>query len=369
MSVATFPCTSCGAELEFKPGTASLNCPSCGALNEIPADATPVEELDYEAMLASMDESADHVEAMAVHCESCGANVTLEPNVTSQSCPFCGSHIVASEQSVRVIKPKSLIPFKIERDKARAAFRRWLSSLWFAPSALKSAAFVEGDANIKHGSGLAGVYLPFWTYDCRVDTTYTGQRGDDYWVTVPRTVMVNGKPQTRMVQERRTRWTWVSGAVRNGFDDVLVVATTSLPPERVVEIGNWSTKELIPYRNEYLAGFRAEAYTIDLPAGFTAAQGKMRPTIESTIRSDIGGDHQRIATLSPTYRDVTFKHILLPIWVSAYRYNGKIFRFLVNGATGTISGERPYSAWKITFAVIAGLILIGIVILIIRANN
>ncbi len=156
MSVATFPCTSCGAELEFKPGSTSLNCRFCGALNEIPAGAEPVEELDYQAMLAALGENADHVEASAVHCDSCGANVTMEKDVTSQACPFCGSHIVTSAQSVRVITPRAVIPFKIERAAARDMFRKWLSGLWFAPSALKAAAFVEGDARIKHGSGLAG---------------------------------------------------------------------------------------------------------------------------------------------------------------------------------------------------------------------
>ncbi len=365
MPVATFPCTSCGAELEFKPGTTSLQCASCGSLNEIPKDAEPVEELDYRAMLADLDEKADHVDAPAVHCDSCGANVTLEQNVTSQSCPFCGSHIVATEKSVRVIKPRSLIPFRIDRQKARTSFRSWLGGLWFAPNALKSAAFVEGDAKVKHGSGLAGVYLPHWTFDCAVHTTYTGQRGDDYFVSVPMTVMVNGKPTVRMVQQRRTRWRWVSGSVSNSFDDVLVTATHSLPPSRIREIGDWNTKELIPFRPDYLAGFRAESYTLGLPEGFSAAQGIMRHTIEMTIRRDIGGDHQRIASLSPTYTNVTFKHILLPVWVSAYRYNGRVFRFLINGATGRLSGERPYSPWKISFAVLAGLVLAGIVAILI----
>lgn len=369
MSVATFPCTSCGAELEFRPGTTSLNCGSCGALNEIPVSAEPVEELDYQAMMTEMDDRSEHTEAKAIHCDSCGANVTMEQNVTSQACPFCGSHIVSSAQSVRVITPRSVIPFKIERARAREMFRSWLAGRWFAPNSLKRASFVEGDARIKHGSGLAGVYLPYWTFDCRAETAYTGQRGDDYYVTVPQTVMVNGKPQVRMVQQRRTRWRWVSGDVSNAFDDVLVMATTSLPPQRMNEIDDWNTKELIPYRNEFLAGFRAEAYTIDLPNGFTGAQGKMRPVIEHTIQRDIGGDHQRIASMNPVYSQVTFKHILLPVWVSAYRYNGKVFRFLVNGATGKVSGERPYSAWKITFAVLGGLLLIAVVVLVVRAQG
>ncbi len=102
----------------------------------------------------------------------------------------------------------------------------------------------------------------------------------------------------------------------------------------------------------------------DLKSGFGAAQEQMADRIRGTICADIGGDHQRISSMSPQYSGITFKHILLPVWVSAYRYNGKVYRFLVNGQTGAVSGERPWSAWKITFAVLAGLAIIGIIVLV-----
>lgn len=369
MSIATFPCTACGAELEFKPGTTHLKCEHCGAENNIPALAEPVEELDYDAALRELGDRVDAKECLSVHCDSCGANVTTAPNVTSQACPFCGSQIVATGVSTKVIKPRSLLPFKIDRPQARDMFRSWIRSRWFAPSALKQYATVEGDAQFKHGSGLSGMYVPYWTYDCSATTPYTGQRGDDYYVTVPMTVVVNGRPQTRMVQQRRTRWTWVQGTVHDRFDDVLVMASTSLPSERLNEIGSFDLKDLVPYADSYLAGFRAETYTIDLPDGFVAAQQAMRPVIESTIRGDIGGDHQRIASMSPSYQGITFKHILLPIWVSAYRYNGRAFRFLVNGRTGQVTGERPYSGWKIAFAIMAGLIALIVLILFLMAHR
>jgi hypothetical protein len=83
----------------------------------------------------------------------------------------------------------------------------------------------------------------------------------------------------------------------------------------------------------------------------------MDRVIERDVKFDIGGDRQRIHRLDTTVQDVTFKHILLPVWLAAYKYRGKTYRFVVNGATGRVQGERPYSAWKITFAVIVGLIL------------
>jgi hypothetical protein len=180
--------------------------------------------------------------------------------------------------------------------------------------------------------------------------------------------MVNGKPTMQMRQERRTRWSWVSGIVENAFDDVLVAASTSLPSDQLAGVGadreSWDLHELVPYSDQYLAGFTAESYTVDLATGFTTARGIMESEIRETVRRDIGGDHQRISEMRPAYRAITFKHILLPVWVAAYRYNNKVFRFLINGRTGRISGERPYSGWKIAIAVAAGLVAVLIVILI-----
>ena len=89
----------------------------------------------------------------------------------------------------------------------------------------------------------------------------------------------------------------------------------------------------------------------------------MQPVIEDSIKRDIGGDVQQIHSIHTDYQDITFKHILLPLWISAYKYNDKTYRFTVNARTGEVQGERPYSGWKIFFfcftltAIIAGSIL------------
>jgi len=369
MSVATFPCTSCGAELEFKPGTRLLTCPYCRKENEIPQLAEEVQEQDFESVLGELGDKQEGHEVITVRCDSCRAEVPMAPNVTSQSCPFCGSNIVATGTSQKHIKPRSLLPFAVDRNKAREMFRRWLAGRWFAPGKLKQFALID-DAKGTKGTGLSGMYLPYWTYDCKTTTPYTGQRGDDYFVSVPVTVMVNGKPTTQMRQERRTRWTWVSGSVENAFDDVLVAASTSLPQDQLSEVGadhsTWDLKDLVPYSDQYLAGFTAESYTVDLPTGFNAARGIMEEDIRATIRSDIGGDHQRISEMRPAYRNITFKHILLPVWVAAYRYNNKVYRFLINGRTGRVAGQRPYSGWKIGLVVAAAVVAVLVIVLIVN---
>jgi hypothetical protein len=225
---------------------------------------------------------------------------------------------------------------------------KWLGSLWFAPSGLTRYA--------RKGEKMSGIYVPFWTIDAQTDTAYTGQRGDVYYVT--QTVMRDGKP-TR-VQVPKVRWTPRRGRVRRFFDDVLVLASGSLPKRHTDALEPWDLSRLAPYAPQYIAGFRAEAYSIDLSAGLEEAKARMDAVIARDVRMDIGGDQQRIDGMQTQLSDVTFKHILLPVWVAAYKYRGETFRFVVNGQSGRVQGERPYSAIKIAIAVVLALIVAGV---------
>ena len=120
----------------------------------------------------------------------------------------------------------------------------------------------------------------------------------------------------------------------------------------------------MPYADEYLSGFRAESYQVSLAEGFEEAKGVMASAIRNSIRGDIGGDEQRIHSANTQYGKITFKHILLPVWMSAYRFRDRVFRILINARTGEVQGERPYSPWKIVGVVLLGLVIIAVVVLI-----
>jgi len=352
-----FPCVTCGAQLTFAPGTDTLTCGFCGAVNEIAGDHTELAELDYLATLTKLADQADTVDRIVSHCSKCGATVEMPENVTSGACPFCGADVVATGRSAKLIKPGAVLPFAVGRERARASYRAWLKKRWFAPSKLKT------ESRLEHK--LSGIYLPYWTYDSRTTTDYTGQRGEYYWVTQTYTTMVNGKPTTQTRRVRKTRWYPAAGAVFNAFDDLLVPASASLPPDLVRELEPWQLAALRPYTDEYLAGFRAESYALSLPDGFRQAELLMQPTIDTTIRRDIGGDVQRISSKSMTHAGVTFKHVLLPVWVCAYLYKGKLYQILVNAQTGEVVGDRPYSVWKIIATSLGVLAAIGAFLLVV----
>jgi hypothetical protein len=142
------------------------------------------------------------------------------------------------------------------------------------------------------------------------------------------------------------------------------MASNSLPPKCRDHLEPWDLKSLAPYQDEFLSGFVTEMYQVDLPGGFETAKQIMAPPIRQSVESDIGGDHQRIFSVDTDYRDITFKHILLPLWISAYSLRGRTYRFLVNARTGKVAGERPYSAWKISAAVLAVLVVILLLLLL-----
>jgi DNA-directed RNA polymerase subunit RPC12/RpoP len=356
-----FPCKQCGANVQYAPGTKTLACPYCGTTNEIPESGTVVEELDYQAWLTKVADEHPTDEVLTVKCEKCAAEATLPPNVTADLCPFCGSPIVAEAVSKRRIKPQGLLPFHVTRDQAMAAFRAWVRGLWFAPGSLRSNADAE--------AGIKGIYIPCWTYDADTQSDYTGQRGDDYWETETYTTVENGKTVTRTRQVRKTRWHYVSGMVDNRFNDLLVLATTSLPRKYAEALEPWDLGSVIAYSDEYLSGFVAQSYQVDLPGGFEMARQMMVEPIEQTIRQDIGGDHQSIDSVRTRYYNITFKHLLLPVWMSAYRYNGRTFRFLVNARTGEVQGERPYSAGKIILLVVLILAVVSAALVILNATG
>ncbi len=350
-------CTNCGGSLQFSPGTSALECPYCGTVNEFAVGTEAVEELDLETYLRDVAAGTDKLEVVMVKCEGCGAEQTMAPNVVADECAFCATPLVVSNGTTcSLIEPKSLLPFKWSSKESFAEFHLWLKKRFWAPSNLKKYA--------AHPEKLKGMYVPFWTFDAEVTTDYTGQRGTNYTETY--TAYENGKPVTRT----RTKiiWTYAAGRVHDSFDDVLVIASESLPFKLLEKLEPWDLNELVPFSEKYLTGFRAEAYHVALPDGWANCQVKMEEVIRQTIKYDIGGDHQRISSMNPHYQEMTFKHILLPVWMCAYRYKNKVYRYLVNARTGEVQGEYPKSWIKITIAILLGVAVIGGIIYLVNRN-
>ncbi len=348
-----FPCDTCGSDLRFDPGSERLICDHCGNVEQIDHGpwnrSSAIEEQDFGSQIRQSTSNADMEQTRTSKCPNCGARIEFDDAIHAKECPYCATPVVTDTGATRQIKPRAVIPFVLNEDEARAAMNTWLGSLWFAPNGLTDYA--------RKGRRLSGVYTPCWTFDADTKSRYLGERGVEY--TTTRTVRRNGKTETE--RHTKVRWSSVSGRVARFFDDVLVVASTALPEKFRTSLGQWDLTQLEPYLPQYLAGFRAEAYTVSLEDGFVLGRKIMDRQIVRDIKFDIGGDRQRVQSVDTEIKNVTFKHILVPVWLAAYKYRGKSFRFVVNGQTAQVVGERPWSIWKLAFAAICIAIVAAVV--------
>ncbi len=282
-----FPCPQCGSDLRFDADAGQMSCVHCGYSEEIEGEreqVSTVHELDFRAALATLSDSAETEETRVASCPNCGAKVEFDDTIHAAECPFCATPVVADTGTHRQIKPRGLLPFGVEERDAHKSMTDWLGRLWFAPNGLREYA--------RKGRKMTGVYVPYWTFDADTESDYRGERGTVYYVT--RTVMRDGKPT--QVREQKIRWRPASGHVARFFDDVLVLASRSLPKKYTDNLAPWDLEALEPYRPEYLAGYRAEGYVVELPEGYEEAREQMDRVIRHDVERDIGGDRQRIHT-------------------------------------------------------------------------
>ena len=347
MAQARFTCAACGADLAWDPGQGQLKCTACGNLESLPPTAGDTGEQCFEEALSHQQQISPG--ALEVKCDGCGAVFAFEPPQVAGACPFCTARIVMQPKAASpLVAPNALLPFKIPHAGAQNLVRGWIDGLWFAPSALKKMAQLAAQQ---------GVYLPYWSYSAGTITQYRGERGERYTEVVTTTNQQGQRVQQQVV---RVRWSGAQGVVQGPHRDVLIVAT-KVVDERVTDLEPWDLESLTPYEPAYLSGFQAQRYQVDLPAGFVLAKKRMQPQIEAWIRADIGGNEQRILASDTQYRDVAFRHLLLPVWIGAYRFQGRVFQIAVNARTGEVQGDRPYSALKIALLAIAVLLVIFLI--------
>ncbi|SHG77467.1 DNA helicase PriA [Flagellimonas flava] len=345
-------CVNCGAELKYKPGTTAISCEYCGHQESIQVNENGFEELELYPYLRDMGAQKHSEEISMLHCKNCGANQHVEENYKSLHCVYCSMPLILEDAyKEEWILPGAVLPFQIEKEKSFLIFKKWVDRLWWAPNKLKKASL---DPQFTKG-----LYLPYWTFDAQLAARYTGQRGEYYYET-RRVRDANGKMVSKRV--RKTRWYPASGRVSGFVDDTLIKASQQRSGRIPGKIARWNLKKLQPFSSSFLAGFVTEKYTIPLKEGHLHSKEVARDIAKRWCRRDIGGDTQRVTSMDMELSDETFKHILLPVYISAYRYNGKEYHFFINGENGQISGSRPYSFWKIFLAVVFALILIGILI-------
>jgi len=351
-----FPCGNCGADMSWDPEADALSCEYCGNVVQVPrGEGTIVERALEDAGDAARGLG---LEVRVARCGNCGARVAYDTTSTAELCVYCGSpNVLTQEANRNAIRPESVVPLDVGREQVRESFQRWIRGLWFRPNELKK---------VQHREAV-GVYVPFWTFDCRVHSSWSADAGYYYYVTRTRVVMVNGRPRARTEQVRKIRWVPAWGERDDAYDDHLVPASASMPHRLVAKLGDFDTSELVPYKPDYLAGWRAEEYQVDLDQGWKEGEAHVVATQERRCAGDVPGDTHRHLRVRNRIFDVRWKHVLLPIWSLQYRFRGKTFTVLVNGQSGRVAGEAPWSWVKIGLAVAALLAVAAVVVIVAAA--
>jgi ribosomal protein S27E len=348
------PCPECGGDAEWNAAKQALACPYCGTVlpwsdggNQLGA---AIVEHDLEDALARVE--ADHrglkAEKKSVKCESCQAISIFDPDRAAQRCDFCASpSIVPVDDLSNLITPESVLPVVLPNTQVRDLLRQWYRSRWWAPNKLKKAALTDT---------LHGVYLPYWTFDAHADAEWTAESGDHYYETETYRNS-EGKTETRQVQ--KTRWYRSNGRLAHFFDDDAVPGTVGIHTALLRKVEPFpTTQDLKPYDPAYVRGWTVERYQVDLRQASQVSKQQMEATLYQLCTRDVPGDTHRNLQVESEYRGRTFKHILVPVWLTTYTYGRKSFQVVVNGYTGKMAGEHPLSWVKITFAILAVLIVI-----------
>lgn len=349
------PCPSCGGKLLFSAEYQQLSCNYCGYKEDINRENDQVEEQSlHQAVLSAKMFTPEDVGEKVVDCMNCGAKYMLQVSDVDLECPFCGSTKVNLEAyDHNLIQPLGILPFQIPKKEALNKFQDWIKKGWFYPSKLKQLGSLEK---------IHGVYIPFWTFDAETQSTWRGEAGHYYYET--QRVYIDGRWQSKQVQ--KVRWTRRNGQLSHFFDDVLVVASKGLGNPKFKRILTYRLDEVINFDPRLILGWEAEIYSIEVDSGYDLADRIMDNRIRGMCISRLGGDTYRNLHVDTNKADQTFKLIILPVWICAYQYNNKTYQFVINGQSGRIDGEKPYSWIKIAFAVLLAIAVIAGVVFIIN---
>lgn len=352
-----FSCPACGGEAVWTPSKKALVCPYCGttAPAELRTEAdgsTAIVEHDLARALREIPDEARgyRLARTQVRCESCRAVTLFDEAHVSRSCDFCGSSaLVPYEEMKEAFRPESVLPMKVSESAVREAIRKWYGSHFFAPNALATRAMTDR---------VHGLYIPYWTFDAEVSARWTAESGDYYFVSE---TYQDAQGNRRTRQVRKVRWYPSNGELEHFFDDELVPATQGVDAALLRDVEPFPTRDLVGYDAGFLSGFTVERYQIDLVAAAGRSRAQMDDKLRALCGARVPGDTHRNLEVSADYREQKFKHVLVPVWVLSYTYGRETFQVVVNGVTGKIAGRYPLSGWKIFFAVLGALVVLGLV--------
>jgi predicted RNA-binding Zn-ribbon protein involved in translation (DUF1610 family) len=351
----SFKCPACGGVIAYSAAQRQLTCPYCGDTQAIETEEVGQQAAESEFTLESLQQARYGwgETRRELVCESCGAAVAIAPDALTSTCAFCGSNRVhARDVTGEMLRPTALVPFGVDKERCQAQVREWLGQGWMHPRELRE---------VKALRELAGVYLPFWTFDTRITADWKAEVG------TTRTVYYHsgGKRHTRTVID----WHWRSGRVHMPINDHHVAGTAKVSRIVLNKVLPFDLNGLVEYEPGYLAGWQAKGYDVALQEAWEAGKAELREQARRACYRDTGSSHVRNMRMTADFADERWRYILLPVCLAAYHFDERTFQVMVNGQTGKVAGQKPVAWLKVWLAILAllapgaGLGLLGLLTL------
>ena len=322
-------CENCGSNMVFDPESQQLECVHCGSKKSFASGAI-ASELDITDGFSKAS-AWQGEEACCFFCDNCGAKIVLRSGEAATVCPFCNSAHAIKQEGLSGLKPNALIPFAFDEEKGLELAKSWAKKKFFAPSKFKK--------NIA-SDRFKGVYAPCFTFDSFTTSYYEGRIGRTHTRTV-------GSGKNRRT-ETYVVWRSIRGTFRHNFDDLLIAAGKKLSQPMLDKIAPYDTNQSKSYEENYLLGFMAYQYDEELTDCWQAAKRRIDGELRSLILSQYVYDKVAYLNVSTAHEKVTYKYVMLPVYVGAFNFKKKLYNFFVNGSTGKVGGKTPKSALKIT---------------------
>jgi RNA polymerase subunit RPABC4/transcription elongation factor Spt4 len=345
------PSPAATAELAHAPSPQGHACANCGS---------PVDAYDKFCNVCGAAQAVAEAPAVqatrSIHCKNCGATINVPTDQRSVTCPFCDSNYVVdapADAAVNRQPPEFVIGFAFTPEQALDRFRQWLRD---------GGLFRPGDLYLaKIEDKLRGVYVPFWSFSMLAESRWSAKIGEHWYRTETYTTIENGQTVTHTRTVTETEWWDLAGQHHNYYSGYLVSGSRGLPQDYAERIKPFRLESLKRYQPYFLAGWLSEEYSIERDAALARCQQEFAGWEQKNVEGFLPGDTQSQVDVNCQFSDVNSDLILLPVYLLSYRYGDKLYRFLLNGQTGKVTGDKPLSPLRIGLAIAVGIAIAAII--------
>lgn len=331
MAVISYKCPNCDGELVFDPATQNYKCAYCGSvytqaqLQAVQGEEQEETQEEQEAFQTEFQSTG----GMLYSCPSCGAEIVTDETTAATFCFYCHNPVVLSGRLDGAYLPDRIIPFKIDKKRAKEEFFASVRKKKFIPGHFFDDEQVEK---------LSGVYFPYWICDCKKQIHYTA----------------NGKTlriwRVGDVEYTETKQFRIERAGTAEFHNLTREALKKADRVLVEGVQPFRYEELTAFQMSYLAGFQAEKRDMEPKEFQTQLDQETDRYAENLVKQTVS--HYNAVTgeqMNTKLTEENWVYALVPVWLLTYRESGKdkLYYFAMNGQTGKIVGDFPISYQKL----------------------